>query len=96
MFKLTSVEKIVYLIPNIALIAITLDGRLYLIADVWPIFLVLINFVLVASSAVGYFASKKGRNRVSFFLLSLFLSPILMGLIVAAVADSRAPKQSID
>ena len=93
MFKLTLVEKIVYIVPNIALIAITLDGRLYLIAGAWPIFLVLINVFLIASSAIGYFASKKGRNRVSFFLLSYFLSPLLMGLIVAVMADSSSPKK---
>jgi hypothetical protein len=91
MFKLTLVEKIVYVVPNIALIAITLDGRLYLIADVWPIWLILINVFLITSSAIGYYANKKGRNRVSFFLFSYFLSPILMGLIVAVMTDSRTP-----
>jgi hypothetical protein len=94
MFKLTLVEKIVYIVPNIALIVITLDGRLFEIADRWPIFLVLLNVFLVASSAIGYFASKKGRNRVSFFLLSYFLSPLLMGLIVAVITDSSSPKQA--
>lgn len=96
MFKLTLIEKIFYVIPNIALIAITFDGRLYLIADVWQIFLILINGFLIASSAVGHFATQKGRNRVSFFLLSLFLSPILMGLIVAVIADSRPANGSIN
>jgi hypothetical protein len=94
MLKLTLVEKIFYIVPNIVLIAITFDGRLYVIADIWPIFLILINALLIASSAIGFFASKKGRNRVSFFLLSYFLSPILMGLIVAVMADSSSPKQS--
>ena len=96
MFKLTPIEKIFYLIPNIALIAITFDGRLYLIADVWPVFFILINGLLIASSAVGHFATQKGRSRISFFLLSFFLSPILMGLIVAVVTDSRPAQRSID
>ena len=95
-FKLTPIEKIFYLIPNIALIAITFDGRLYLIADVWPVFFILINGLLIASSAVGHFATQKGRSRISFFLLSFFLSPILMGLIVAVVTDSRPAQRSID
>jgi len=94
MFKLSLVEKFFYIVPNVALIAITLDGRLYVIADVWLVFFILINAALVASSAIGYFASKKGRNRISFFLFSCLLSPILMGLIVAVIADSNLPHQS--
>jgi hypothetical protein len=92
MFKLTLVEKIFYIIPNLALLAINIDGRLFLIAGILPF--VLINGVLIASSAIGYFASKKGRNRVSFFLLSCLLSPILLGLIVAVISDSGSPKNS--
>lgn len=93
MFKLTLVEKFFFIIPNIALLAVNIDGRLYLIAGV--VLFILINGVLVASTAVGYFASAKGRNRVSFFLLSLLLSPILMGLIVAVMSNSGLPRNSI-
>jgi hypothetical protein len=92
MFKLTLVEKIFYIVPNLALLAINIDGRLFLLAGILPF--VLINGVLIASSTVGYFAAKKGRNRISFFLLSFLVTPILMGLIVAVMADSSSPKQS--
>jgi len=92
MLKLTMLERIFYLVPYIALIAITVDGRLYVIADAALFFFIVITSLLLASSAVGYFAEKKGRNRISFFLLSFFLSPILMGLIVAVLGGSNAPK----
>ena len=92
MFKLTLVEKIVYIFTYIALLAIVL--RIGFSAFGFLILLILINAILIVSSTVGYFAAKKGRNRISFFLLSFLVTPILMGLIVAVMADSSSPKQS--
>lgn len=90
MLKLTMVEKLIYAILYVVLVAITVDGRLYVIADAAIVFFILITALLIASSAVGYFAEKKGRNRLSFFLLSLFFSPVMLGLIVAIIANPNS------
>ena len=91
MFKLTKVEIASYALFYVVLALITFDGRLYVIADASSIFFLLITALLISSSAVGFFASTKERNRVSFFLLSLFFSPIFMGLVVA-VMPKPSPK----
>lgn len=83
MFKLTKVELAFYALFYMTLALITYDGRLYEIADRSIFFFVLITALLISSSAVGFFASTKERNRISFFLLSIFFSPMFMGLIVA-------------
>ncbi len=89
MFKLTKVEIAIYAVFYIALALITFDGRLYVIADASIIFFVLISALLLSSSAVGFFASTKERSRISFFMLSMFFSPIFMGLIVAIMPKTN-------
>lgn len=40
--------------------------------------------------AVGFFAHNKGRNPVIWFLFSVFTSPIIGGIVVALLSDSKS------
>lgn len=48
---------------------------------------ILIWFLL--AGLVGYVASKKGRSEISYFFLSLLLSPLVGFLILIAVGDDE-------
>lgn len=53
------------------------------------VMLFLVGFWSLAAAAVGQAAEKKGRNRISFFLLSLVISPIITALIVACMRPEQ-------
>ena len=44
-------------------------------------------FVIAFSFAVGYFAQSKGRSAVGWGIASLFISPLLAGIILALLKD---------
>lgn len=43
---------------------------------------------VIFSMVVGFIASSKGRSAFGFFLLAIFLSPIIAGIIVLAVQNN--------
>ena len=53
----------------------------------WIILLLLLSIWIFASHKIAKSAARKGRNYKSFFWLSLLVSPILMGIIVAVIPE---------
>jgi len=52
-----------------------------------------VNFLiwLLLSVMVGFYANNKGRSGIIFFLISLFLTPVL-GIIIAVLFSSNVEK----
>jgi hypothetical protein len=55
---------------------------------VWILVLVLVVLYLWLCSAIGNAAARKGRSGGAFFLIALLVSPVLAGIIVAALAPA--------
>lgn len=57
--------------------------------------LVYLSLYILISIHVGLVAKGKGRNPMTFAVLSFFLTPLVTGLVLA-VMKNEAPKQGID
>jgi uncharacterized membrane protein len=56
----------------------------------WLYLFIFILFIWVyASHKIAQAAARKNRNYQSFFFLSLLVSPILMGIIVAVIPETN-------
>jgi hypothetical protein len=72
------------------------DALLALLAGFGILLVLILVVVIVVAHLIGKAAVKKNRSYGSFFALSLLLSPLITGLVVAALPfeddDPRHPK----
>lgn len=72
------------------------DAILAIIGAFGFLILLVLVAVIVISHFIGKAAERKHRNYVSFFVLSILLSPLITALVVAALpfdnSDPRHPK----
>lgn len=53
-------------------------------------------FWFLLAIVVGVAASRKGRSGFGWFVLALFISPVIAGLLVLLVSDQREPGPPTD
>lgn len=75
---------------------LNLDALFAVVAGFGIFFLLIIGVAIALGHFIGKAAERKGRSYGAFFVLSILLSPLITGLVVAALPfdanDPRNPK----